>query len=143
MTSTFHRTFGLLATTVVVAALVWGFFLVGSPGLRRTERLDERRLEDLQGIVWELRDLVYDHQNRDHPRRPLPASLDELVARARSTRPSILDPETGAPYEYRVTGPLTYELCATFTGARAKDERPFWNHAPGRVCFALDVRETR
>ena len=71
--------------------------------------------------------------------RPLPATLEELVDLARSRRPDVRDPETGAPYEYEVLARTRFRLCATFRLERDEDADPFWTHGPGRQCFEIDV----
>jgi hypothetical protein len=63
----------------------------------------------------------------------------DLAAAAVEDRPRIVDPATGAPYEYRVTGPSSFELCATFDGPRDEDFMARWNHAAGRHCFEFDL----
>jgi hypothetical protein len=47
-----------------------------------------------------------------------------------------LDPETGAPYEYRRVDGNRYELCATFTGDGGEG---FWRHSAGRHCYSFDL----
>ena len=59
-----HRSWGILATVVVTAAVAYGFWIVGSPASRRLERLDAQRLGDLQAIVYEMRELVYDPDDK-------------------------------------------------------------------------------
>ena len=75
--------------------------------------------------------------------RPLPARLDEVAAfrrtKATGGELSLFDPQTGAPYELRVTGEKTYELCATFTTERRKATDLFWNHSASRHCFSFNA----
>jgi len=140
MTSRTHRAFGLVATVVVVAAVAWGFWIVGSPETRRTERLDERRIQDLRAIVAEMQDLVWDDQERVM-KRELFTELSAVAAAARWRRLTLVDPETGAAYEYRILDAHRYELCATFDMARDDDHAVFWNHPAGRHCWTVDVRD--
>ena len=72
-------------------------------------------------------------------KRPLPQTLEELAALARSERINLTDPETGERYVYRFKDETTYELCATFTLARDSDVDVFWNHPPGRHCFTIEA----
>jgi len=139
MTPAVHRSFALLATVVVVASVAWGFMIVGSPDLRRAQRLDERRLDALQAIQQEIQELVRDPDDRTRLRRPLPQTLVELVTRARHRKLEPVDPVTGELFTYRVLSETTYELCATFTHARDADWDVFWNHPPGRQCFTIDA----
>lgn len=141
MTASVHRVFALVATIVVAAAVAWGFVVAGGPQLRRTERMDERRLEDLRTIHAEILGLVRDPLKKDVLKQPLPKSLQELATRARQRRIPLEDPVTGAPYEYRVTGESTYVLCATFERPRDATYDVFWNHPAGRHCFTVDAKD--
>lgn len=135
----FHATFAALATVAVAAAVGWGFFLVGSPGTRRMERFDEQRLQDLQAIAREIRDLSVEVDQPSRLKQSLPQSLEGVADKARVERVKLRDPETGQPYQYTVKGESTFELCATFTMSRDSDESVFWNHPAGAHCFTIDV----
>jgi len=141
MSAGVHRAFALLATAVVVLAIVWGFVVAGSPDTRRQERLDERRLDALQDIQAEIQDLTRDPSRGGVRISKLPETLEELQKRARRRKITITDPETGAPYEYRVLDSTRYELCATFTLPRDAQWGVFWNHLAGRHCFTIDVMD--
>jgi len=56
---------------------------------------------------------------------------------------AIVDPATGRPYQYEITGEHGYRLCATFeteTDAAANGVyRDAWRHAAGRHCFDRTV----
>ena len=148
MTSTFHRLFAGIASAIVLIALVWGFILVGSPGTGRSQRFDEKRLEDLRMIQTEVLNIVYEGQpwNGDKPpekKHPIPANLDDLVSGAVYTRPSITDPETGAPYAYDVLDSNTFKMCATFAYERDLSYDIGWNHTPGEQCYLFDVTESQ
>lgn len=141
-----------LASVMVAAALIGGVFVVGSPATRRAERFDEQRVSDLQSMQWQL---VTYWQRKE----ALPAKLEDLNdAIASYTVPT--DPETKVSYEYKQTGTLSFDLCATFGRAgsdmgsnamyypkpvplsmgessRASTEplAGTWAHDAGRVCF--------
>jgi hypothetical protein len=122
------------ATIAVVAVIVVGLILNGPPAEVRRQRLDEQRIAHLTAISHAV-DTVWRADRR------LPESLDVLGrdARFRYVRPR--DPVTGEAYEYRVTGAQSYELCANFdttgTSTDSAPDVPFWNHGPGRHCFAF------
>ena len=124
---------------VVVGAVVWGVVVVGTPGTARLQRLDQRRLEDLQTIFREVQSLCRDPDIKHELKRALPDTLDELAALARSERISLTDPETRERYVYTVKDGTTYELCATFSLERDSDVEVFWNHPSGRHCFTVDA----
>jgi hypothetical protein len=141
MTPRIHVAFAVVASVVVVGAVAWGFVLVGSPGARRLERFDKRRLEDLQAIAREIRLMVLDPTNKALVKKPLPKTLKEAAERARDERLSLRDPQTDEPYEYVLKNETTYELCATFARARESDRAVFWNHTAGKHCFTIDVHQ--
>lgn len=130
------------AIGVVVAAVVTGLVLSGSPAKARLEKLDERRVQDLRSLV-RAADLAWTRQGT------LPGSLAELAELASLPAERTRDPQTGEPYEYRPSAGEGYELCATFAltadhpstvlDRMAKDT--FWSHGGGRHCFDLEARK--
>jgi len=140
-----HRRFGIAATALAVVTLVWGAAVVGLPGTERSRKLDERRIREL-GLIESAIDRLCLGPRQDRKEgpplalaKPLPPTLEALVGEAVDLRPRIEDPASGAHYDYRVTGPATYELCATFDRPRDEDSDARWNHAAGRHCFAIDL----
>ena len=119
-----------IVVLAVVAALVAGLRIVGSPAAQRIRRLDERRVRDLQSIAYAVD--AYWKQTKT-----LPGSLDELTPSPRvaiQTR----DPVSNASYVYRTMTADTYELCAEFEGdAGTGNPTTFWSHPAGRHCFRL------
>lgn len=125
-----------LVIGVVVASVVYAVFLVGSPGQQRAFQLDQRRVSNLQQIAFALDE--YWRKNQQ-----LPQNFEEFKSQNIYIQ-SVADPETRIPYEYRVTGEKTYELCAVFAKeSYAKSlVRPFadpWEHQIGRTCFQREV----
>ncbi len=133
----------------VLVSIAIGFAAGGSPGTERKRGFDSTRSSDLSSLSSCIESYSYD-------KKTLPASLETL---AESTQYSYCsgktDPETGAPYEYRVvtpsvkTGNVTegrYELCATFSlmadqSTVARDAYSSYNstnkwylHEAGRSC---------
>ncbi len=146
-TARMHRAFAGAATGVVLVALVWGCIRAGTPGTERLKKFDEVRLGDLRSIEREIQAICLGERRWSKPEeraleRPLPESLEAVVKEAKEKRPSIRDPETGAPYGYEPTGGTRYRVCATFRFARNEDADVFWNHPPGPHCFELDVMES-
>lgn len=139
MTLRIHAVFAVVASLVVGFVVAWGFVLVGSPTTRRLDRFDERRLQDLQTIAREIQSMVENPNKKGTLKEPLPKTLEEAAQRARDEKLNPRDPETGAPYVYRIKNETTYELCATFARKRDSDSRVFWNHATGTHCFTINV----
>jgi len=124
----------------VIGAVAYGIFLTGSPSQQRSVRSDQRRISDLQGISYAIDSYLQTNKQ-------LPGNLDELRAPQYYVS-SIKDPLTDEPYEYRVIGDTSYELCAVFqtdsSQQAAEFPRPFsetvWEHGKGRACFELQGR---
>jgi hypothetical protein len=131
-----------VVTTVIAAAVIAGFFSVGSPGNERLRRFDDQRSQDLEMLRVSGID--------EYVRRTgsLPASLDDVQKTVAIASPdSFMDPETGEPFEYRRTGDTSFSLCTTFDLASAPNQEnpyldPVWTHPAGRVCFDFEVRST-
>lgn len=135
---------------VVAAAIVAGFFIVGSPQEERLRRLDDRRTSDLQIIQAQIVEYW-------RIKRALPTSLAALtddISGFRAPR----DPVTDAHYEYAIRGPLEFTLCAQYF-VSSKDVRPAeptrpvyvsgdvyaenWSHPAGRGCFDRSIDPDR
>lgn len=144
---------GFVVVMVSVAAAI-GLYLAGSPTKERERRFDDQRVNDLQSIASAI-DLYYENKN------VLPVSIPDLMSAQQAVGgfyiQSITDPSTAKPYEYQVTGVVTYNLCATFDGSSTDAENtsravkmsaPYpilpvgrdWNHAAGYVCYPLTAQ---
>jgi hypothetical protein len=133
------KTMVAVATTVVVASIIAGVILVGSPAQGRLERLDASRIEDLKGIMVAI-DSFWIRNER------LPTSLEELAEDPR-VQVDTVDPGSAEPYEYHPLDEDAYELCASFDGESPAPGRRtpagFWSHEAGRRCFELSVDRSR
>ena len=123
-----------VAIAAVAVAVIAGLVVAGSPSEARLQRLDDRRVQDLsqavEGVIMEW--------NRSGS---LPASLE---AAGRMAGASLVDPISRQPYEYRVTGAKTFEVCAVFDRASLGEpswqvSRGSWRHGPGRQCFPREA----
>lgn len=124
-----HLVFLTASGAAVVAAVAAGVVVMGGPGQARLHRLDAERVEALGRIAGAVE--AYRRE-----RHVLPDSLAALAAQEGSfTAAALGDPESGTPYEYLVTGPGTYRLCATFAAPSEEDAAVRWRHGPGRTCF--------
>lgn len=127
--------YGSVVGLVVLASVVGGFFIAGSPGYQRQVRLDSERISDLENLQWQV--IEYWRTNETLPE-------DLAVLEAEGYRIPT-DPETGETYGYERTGDLTYELCATFETSNeevsSSRSRGFvepnynWDHGEGENCF--------
>lgn len=134
----------IAVSLVGILAIAAGFFIVGTPWQARQYRLDTQKVSDLQQIqsqivsYWQMK-------------QKLPAALSDLNdSLSYYTTPT--DPETGQPYEYAVTGAVSFKLCTTFN---AQDQsyggkgraipaptmpakygvQDNWQHGAGHQCF--------
>lgn len=136
--------FPWVVSAVVLAAVIAGFVVVGSPTTARKRNFDQRRIQNLQ----ELQSQIMSHYQL---KGTLPATLDNLKDSISGFVPP-MDPETNAAYEYHVKGNLAFDLCANFNlaseenGMGRKEYPPVlysdpygynnnWQHAAGHVCF--------
>jgi len=138
----------LLAWTVsfaILASIVGGFFIMGSPFTLRMKRFDERRVNDLQNIQYQI---VNFYQKKG----VLPNSLDELKDPIAGFNIP-LDPDTAVSYGYEKVSDIGFKVCADFSLESDSQidskymTRPMpvsseifpvnenWRHNSGRQCF--------
>ena len=126
------------AALLVLAAIVSGFFIMGSPAQVRLYRFDSQKVSDLQTIQYQI---VNYYQQKE----ALPTDLQQLEdPLSGSTVPK--DPQGGV-YRYEKTANLSFKLCATFNAETQKNQAAIsepkvygfegenWQHGPGEVCF--------
>jgi hypothetical protein len=125
------------SVAAVLAAVLAGLFVLGSPTEERARRIDDRRVADLQGIRAAT-DLFWTRHSR------LPASLDDLSAEP-GVKIRTGDPESSEIYGYQPLDSSRYEVCASFERESreiARDpEKDLWVHGSGRQCFQLEADE--
>ena len=133
--------FALLSAVAVVAAIIGGLIVIGSPNEIRMRRFDERRASDLAAISNAISTYRLTHES-------VPQKLDDLQQLSQQgvgLRFSLKDPE-GLPYEYSVKDASSYELCAVFATATDEITGPtafrsiFEKHGLGRQCFNREAR---
>ena len=128
--------FGASVITVIVAVGV-GLFILGSPAEERARRVDDRRVEDLQGIVAAT-DLYWTRHAR------LPVSLDELTSEP-GVRIKTSDPANLEIYGYKALDSTHYEVCANFEQVSGEtssnSEMNLWAHNSGPQCFQFEAEE--
>lgn len=130
------RVFALSISIAVLAAIVAGLILAGSPAHERARRFDDQRISDLQQLRFSAIDLFYQEHGT------LPTSLTETQSSARLLANTYTDPETNELYSYRIISDRTYELCTSFnhpSDEKNAYEDPFWKHGQGHTCFTIDA----
>ena len=148
------QTVGWAAGALILASIVAGFFIMGSPNQIRLYRFDDQKVTDLQNIQWQV-------VNYWQQKESLPASLEDLRDPiSNSIIPT--DPATGESYTYKRNGPLDFALCATFAAeggqngmqgrsypvpaepkSAGTDIQDNWQHAAGEVCFDRSIDPER
>ena len=130
---------------LVVIGIVAGFWFAGSPAQQRAVRFDERRVSDLSTIQYQ----IIDYWQR---KKSLPQNTSELINDI-SGFVVPKDPESRVDYGYRVTGPLSFELCAVFATSNSEEfwgkdpsvamhyggEPSNWAHGQGMTCFERTI----
>ncbi len=133
-------------SSLILIAIVAGFFIMGTPAEQRAKRFDEQRIQNLQVLQSEI-------INYWQVKGSLPQNLDALKNSVTGFTPP-LDPATNLPYEYNIKNDLTFELCADFASdgndmkVGYKNMMPRfdsygyeanWDHGVGRTCFERTI----
>jgi hypothetical protein len=149
--------FGFIGLSLVVFSVVISFSIIGSPKTQRMLRLDERRISDLQNMQYQV--INYWQQKEKLP-VDLKTLSNPLTGYSLPVPPEF---EKGEVYGYKTSGPLKFELCATFSLPMQKGWRDTsgsysgimpveksmsdtvsfpiggtnesWNHEAGKACF--------
>ena len=101
------KTFAWIAAALVLASIVGGFVIMGSPGTAREKRFDMERVSNLQNIQWQI--VNYWQQKEKFPKGL--SELEDSIGGWRSPK----DPDTDTAYEYVVGDGLSFKLCASFS----------------------------
>ncbi len=139
-----------VTSAIVLIAVIFAFFIVGSPKQARLFQLDQQRVSDLQNIQSQI--VNYWQRKGEMPKTL--SDLNDSISGYFVPK----DAETNMPYEYNLKDAevLKFELCATFSLASGESIAPFeksarpstlgsalvsqnWNHSSGRVCFERQI----
>ncbi|MFH1947532.1 MAG: DUF5671 domain-containing protein [Candidatus Magasanikbacteria bacterium] len=138
----------IIVSVVVIASIIIGFFIVGTPRDQRDRRFDEKRVSNLQMLQSQIVDYWAKKDN-------LPTELNALEDNISGFMVPE-DPDTKELYEYKIIDPLAFELCATFAkankdskaGFRGEEYYPMspydtfqqnWSHEAGRTCWTRTI----
>ncbi len=138
LTSMSRKAWLVGAVCLLLASIVWGFAIIGSPRSQQLIKYDSQKVSDLQNINYQV-------QNYYQTKGTLPDKISDLSGVNYSSIP--VDSQTQKPYEYVLIGQSAkaYQLCATFN----KDSKdagvqvqtyPYmngdtWAHPAGHYCF--------
>ncbi len=136
---------------LAVATILSGFIVIGTPSQARAYRFDEQKVSDLQLIQSDV--IQYWQANGT-----LPTGLD-VLGQPLTGNSIPVDEQTNQPYQYSMTGKLSFKLCATFNAATApyaitQDDLVMpvpeakagssytpdsWYHNAGQQCFGRTI----
>ncbi|MDG6774836.1 DUF5671 domain-containing protein [Thiomicrorhabdus sp. ZW0627] len=146
--------FAWSVTVLVALGVVFGFMAAGSPKEARMYAFDQER-------AWQLGELSRCIDRYGRELGQLPSSLEELKKTSQFAICGnyMHDPETNAPYEYRIITPFRqqgpaklgeFELCATFAlPSTSNGQDPMYlgrlnaiwqEHSAGRNCDTVTVQ---
>jgi Domain of unknown function (DUF5671) len=142
------RLVGYGTAALAALSICAGFVLFGTPAAAQSYRLDAQRVSDLQTIQSE----ILSYWQRAGALPPTLGVLNDSISN--TTVPQ--DPKTGQPYEYKLLGGTSFQLCATFNadsegipaassptapaplgGYSAVDDN--WQHGAGQTCFLRTI----
>ncbi len=141
------KTFVYIASGIVLAAIVLGVYLIGSPFAQHAKNLDQTRINDLMNIQSYVVYTAYQQKN----------SVPEALTNDPITGFTVpKDPETSLNYEYKKFSADSFELCATFSASSTDDKNvrmlapayPYtgvnenWMHPAGHYCFSRVIDAT-
>lgn len=132
------RALAVGVTVAMVIAVALGLWVVGSPSHQRALRLDSARVGQIYALDTMINFLY-------STKKTVPLTLSEVDPNSAHW----LDPVSGQPFAYSVTGPKSFRLCATFDTA-SEDTDPSglyvyprgaeWKHPAGHFCFDRAVK---
>jgi hypothetical protein len=139
----------IVVGVVVLVSVIIGIIVIGSPSRQRDLLNDQTRLQDLQSIQFQITEYFQD-------KGVLPTTLKDIIDPIRGTIVP-KDPVSLQEYEYKATGPLSFNLCAVFTtDSNAPEnqnpsrvvypdlfESEYWNHKIGLTCFDRTIDKDR
>ncbi len=133
--------------SLVLIAITFSFFVIGSPATARLTQLDNQKLSDLQTIQQQV-------VNYWQTKEKLPITLNELNDSISGFRVPV-DPQSKTNYVYTIKDQvnLSFELCATFNkqsdNVNEQIVKPMyyssdlyaqnWNHPAGYFCFERTI----
>ncbi len=127
--------YGSLAA--VIAIFIASLFFVESPQQARNRKLDNLILDNFDAIASAVEN-YYEENDQ------LPPDLETLKNEFSYLNEKRLSDPNGQRFEYKISGPRTYQLCATFrTDNRESDDwrAERWPHGVGYQCLPVKVRD--
>lgn len=136
---------------VLLASIIAGFFIAGTPAEQRAKRLDDQRIN----LLMQIQNNVITFAQT---RQALPVDQNEAETWSGNWP---VDPETSQAFVYTKTSDITFQICATFATAETENiyqdyynyptmEKRLtqvvggssWTHTSGYYCFDRSVEFT-
>jgi len=121
----------IAATVAVVAVVILGFRVLGSPGTQRIVQSDLRTVRALAELAQQI------NGKWANAGKLLPRDLKNFPSAAAQ------EPVSGKSFGYRTKSSSEYELCATFARDNRNDPAVNtadpWIHPKGDYCFQFDA----
>lgn len=139
----------ILAWTIsfaVLASVIAGFFVIGTPATQRTRRFDEQRISDLQMLQSQIVSYWIRKESLPQGLNDLEDSISGFFVPK--------DPQADTSYTYKIKGALSFELCADFKTSSKSSQNsrgaryPItyydsfsqnWDHETGETCFTRTI----
>lgn len=140
LNSSKQKIWAIVSGVVILASIVWGFAVLGSPWTQRLIKYDEQKVTDLQNINSQIASYW-------QTKATLPPALADLSG-PNNYFTVLVDQQTGKSYEYNKTGAKSYELCVEFNKDSSTSGttypvvyggESFWKHPAGHYCFSQTV----
>src|SRR3989338_1360042 len=142
LTSKSRKIWRIISGLLILASIIWGFSVLGSPRTQRLYKYDEQKVNDLSNINNQI---INYYTNKGI----LPNTLEEMAKG--NYYIAQVDPQTEKPYEYEKISNTEYNLCAEFN--KASDDKntsdPYrglysynslsWTHPADEYCFKQTV----
>ncbi len=130
-----QKILAIVVSTMIGAAIIYGFIVAGSPGTARQVQFDRQRLSDLRQISQSV-------QHYANDKGELPVDLALLINDPKYVRSFGIytDKETGNDYEYRLIDETHYELCAVFFASSDEQDDKYYRE-PYPVPMTIDGKE--
>jgi len=129
----------IVSAIMILACIIWGFSVLGSPRTQQLLKYDEQKASDLQNIENSV-------QGFYSLKGILPNDFTELEAQ--NYYLNTIDSQTKKSYEYQKTSDTTYNLCAEFNKELTNKGYPTrsviyegftWTHPASYYCFSKTI----
>ena len=139
MPNKFDKIFGWGVAAIIIAAIIGGLMMVGGPSKARDEKIDAKRLSNMQQTAHVIS--CYVDNETDVPQTSQPAKtaftertiFPQVSDKGRTNCASLkweTDPVTKEEFEFNRLGENSFELCAVFirkSNARGGQYRSVYN----------------